>query len=151
MPLPHRIAAGAVIVNHGKILLVRYADALGGSYLVSPGGRVEQNEPLADAAVRETLEETGVTVAAERLLAIEDLEFSHFRMCKTWFLCRYLSGDACLTEDAKDEGITQVAWFSRTELAHETIFPPIVMANDWKSFESPDWAVKAIDLRRANC
>jgi 8-oxo-dGTP diphosphatase len=150
MPLPHRIAAGAVIVNQGKILLVRYPAALGGSYLVSPGGAVEQNEGLAEAAIRETREETGVTVAVRRLLTIEDLVCTRYKMCKVWFLCAYVSGEARVTEGAVKEGITQAAWFSRDDLARETVFPSILCTNDWAAFGSRDWVVEAMEVRRAN-
>jgi 8-oxo-dGTP diphosphatase len=150
VPLPHRIAAGAVIVHQGKILLVRYLDGVGGSYLVSPGGGVEENESLAEATVRETLEETGVTVTVRRLLAIEDLICSRFRMCKFWFLGAYVSGEARPTEEAAREGITQAAWFSRDELAHVTVYPSIICANDWASFESPGWIVEVMEPRRTN-
>lgn len=149
-PLPHRIAAGAIVVNRGKVLLVRYADAHGGGLLVSPGGGVEENEGLAEAAIRETREETGVTVAAERLLAVEHLIGARYMMCKLWFLCAYVSGEARVTEAAAKEGITQVAWFSREDLAREMFFPSILSTNDWPAFESPEWVVEAMDIREMN-
>ncbi|HEY4330260.1 MAG TPA: NUDIX hydrolase [Phycisphaerae bacterium] len=148
--LPHRIAAGGVIVNEGKILLVRYPDIRGGSYLVSPGGAVEENEGLAEAAIRETREETGVTVAVQRLLALEELLCTRFRMCKVWFLCAYVSGEAGMTEGARREGITQAAWFSKDELAREVVYPSILLSNDWASFSSPGWSVKTMEIRRAD-
>jgi 8-oxo-dGTP diphosphatase len=151
MPLPYRIAAGAVVVNEGRILLVRYEDPHAGNWLVSPGGAVEENEGLAQAAVRETFEETGVTVTVRRLLAVEDLIFKRYRLCKVLFLSEYVSGEVRVTTGAVNEGITQAAWFSRDELANETVYPPIILANDWASFASDDWVVKALDVRRANC
>ena len=63
MSLPHRIAAGAIVVRDDMVLLLRYRDPGGGTYLVAPGGGVLEHESVADAAVRETFEETGVRVA----------------------------------------------------------------------------------------
>ena len=65
MSLSHLIAAGAIVVRDDTILLVRFRDPRGGTYLVGPGGGVVEHESVADAAVRETLEETGVWVAPE--------------------------------------------------------------------------------------
>jgi ADP-ribose pyrophosphatase YjhB (NUDIX family) len=129
---------------------VRYQDPHVGSHLVSPGGAVEENEGLAQAAVRETFEETRVTVTVRRLLADEDLICSRDRMCNVWFLSEYISGEARVTTGAVKEGITLAAWFSRHELANETVLPPILLANDWVSFASDDWIVKALEVRRPN-
>jgi 8-oxo-dGTP diphosphatase len=150
MPLPHRIAAGAIVFKEDTLLLVRYAHPAGGSYLVAPGGAVHQAEPLADAAVRETLEETGLTVAARHPLAVEDLLFSRYRMCKMWFYCEVVAGDLHETAGAKQEGITQAAWFARDALRHETVYPPILLQYDWQALASSDWAAKWLALRRAN-
>jgi 8-oxo-dGTP pyrophosphatase MutT (NUDIX family) len=46
----HRIAAGAVVVHQDRILLVRYREASGSTFLVAPGGGA-----LAEESVAETL------------------------------------------------------------------------------------------------
>src|SRR5687768_4168762 len=120
MPLPHRIAAGAIVIREQKILLVRYADGENSSYLVAPGGAVEEAEALTDAALRETQEETGLMVTVRQPLAVEDLVCSRFRMCKIWFLCDVVAGEVHDTEGARKEGITQARWFRKDELGLET-------------------------------
>ena len=60
---PHRIAAGGIVIRDDTILLVRYGTGPG-SYLVGPGGAVEETENIEQAVVRETMEETGITVRA---------------------------------------------------------------------------------------
>jgi 8-oxo-dGTP pyrophosphatase MutT (NUDIX family) len=70
---PHRIAAGAIVVRRNQILLVLYRDPGGGTYLAAPGGGVREHESVADAAVRETFEETGLCVEPGRVLLIEDI------------------------------------------------------------------------------
>jgi 8-oxo-dGTP diphosphatase len=150
MPLAHRIAAGAIVLHQGKILLVRYMEADGGSYLVAPGGAVEEAESLSDAAVRETQEETGLTVAARKPLAVEDLLCNRFRMCKTWFLCDVVAGQVHDTDGARQEGITQAGWFSKDDLRLERVFPSIIEEHDWASFASPQWTVQWMEIRRAN-
>lgn len=60
--------AAAVIVQGGRVLLVRRRVAEGALSWQFPAGKVEQGETREDAAVRETQEETGLTVAAVKLL-----------------------------------------------------------------------------------
>ncbi len=150
MALAHRIAAGAIVLNDGKILLVRYPAEGGGSYLVAPGGRAEEGESVADAAVRETHEETGLTVAVRKVLFIDDLLLCNkFKMCKIWFLCDVVAGEVQATADARAEGIVEARWYTRAEIESETVFPSILTQHDWASFGSAAWEVKWPELRRA--
>lgn len=57
----------AVFDDARRILLVRHAE---GDDWTTPGGMVEPYESPADAAVRETWEETGLAVALTRILAV---------------------------------------------------------------------------------
>ena len=68
MSKPHRIAAGGLIFRDEAILLVRYCDADGGTYLVGPGGGLEEDENVVQAIVREVEEETGITVRPQKRL-----------------------------------------------------------------------------------
>jgi 8-oxo-dGTP diphosphatase len=63
------LAASAVVTDaEGRVLLVeRSRDPQRGRWSV-PGGRVEPGESLEEAAVRETLEETGLRVVVAREL-----------------------------------------------------------------------------------
>ena len=85
MKKPHRIAAGGIILKGNAILLVRYGTG-SNSYLVGPGGAVEEVENIEQAIVRETMEETGITVRPYKVLWIEDLQCSRYKMSKTWML-----------------------------------------------------------------
>jgi 8-oxo-dGTP diphosphatase len=64
------VRAQVVLVHDGRVLMVRHAHA-DRAYWVLPGGAVEPGEDVADAAVREVLEETGLSIALERLLFVD--------------------------------------------------------------------------------
>ena len=64
-----RLVALAVVFNaDGRVLLVK--QTYSGRYWAYPGGFVEHQESITAAAVRETWEETGLHVVAERLCGV---------------------------------------------------------------------------------
>ena len=66
-----RLAAYAVCVEDGRVLLVRYVPPEGESSWTLPGGRVEHAEDPFDAVIREVAEETGCDAVVERLLGVD--------------------------------------------------------------------------------
>ncbi|MDR1605259.1 MAG: NUDIX hydrolase [Gracilibacteraceae bacterium] len=66
------IGAGGVVVQDGRVLLVRRALEPGRGRWTLPGGFAEENERAEETAVREVLEETGLSTEAVSLLAVRD-------------------------------------------------------------------------------
>jgi ADP-ribose pyrophosphatase len=58
------VAVGAVVFNHDRVLLVRRGQPPSEDLWAIPGGSVEIGETLQEAAEREILEETGITIRA---------------------------------------------------------------------------------------
>ena len=66
-----RLAAYAVCIEDGQVLLARHVSPEGESTWTLPGGRVEHGEDPFDAVIREVAEETGCDAVAERLLGVD--------------------------------------------------------------------------------
>ena len=59
-----RVGVGAVVLREGRVLLVRRGVAPANGLWAIPGGALELGETLKEAAEREILEETGITIRA---------------------------------------------------------------------------------------
>lgn len=80
-----RLRASTVCVHDGKLLTVRLRDVVSGvERLFPPGGAVDAGETPAEAAVRETREETGYEV---RLTGAERVFHYPFQWAGKWYDC----------------------------------------------------------------
>ena len=150
MEREHRISAGAIIIQEDQILLVRYNNGNGKSFLVGPGGGVLSDEGINQAVVREVREETGLEVSPSKILFVEDLLSRRYRMVKIWFLCEPVGGLFEKTQGAKEEGIIAVGWFRKEQLLEEVVYPPVLLTTHWDSFFKDDWQSKYLELRTAD-
>ena len=102
---PKVAAFGAVFDEEGRVLLMQRED---NRLWALPGGMVEVGETAAQAAERETWEETGVHVRAERLIGIYDNRAyggrAPFQLYNVGFLCSHVSGTPHPTTEALDVG-----------------------------------------------
>jgi 8-oxo-dGTP pyrophosphatase MutT (NUDIX family) len=151
MSKPHRIAAGGIIFKGHKVLLVRYRERDdSGTFVVGPGGGLTDEEDFLQAIVRETKEETGITVEPKRIVAIENLLCTRFKMVKVWMACEFISGEIHRTKEAEQEGILEADWFTKEQLEHEVVYPAVLMKHDWEQFQRDAWRVECLPLREAN-
>lgn len=75
-----QVCVGAIAVHEDQLLLVRRGRGPAQGDWSVPGGRVEAGETLAEAVVREVLEETGIEVVCDDLVGwVERIdEHGHF-------------------------------------------------------------------------
>ncbi|WP_341720494.1 NUDIX domain-containing protein [Micromonospora sp. FIMYZ51] len=66
-----RLAAYAVCIEDGRVLLARCVSPTGDTNWTLPGGKVEHAEDPFDAVIREFAEETGCDGLVERLLGVD--------------------------------------------------------------------------------
>ena len=68
---PVRVSAKAIIIENGKILLIKHEDKYGEWYGL-PGGGQENGETLVEALIRECQEEISATIEVKDVLYIRD-------------------------------------------------------------------------------
>lgn len=119
---PH-ISAVTIVEDNGKFLMVE--ELKGGSAVLNqPAGHLDPHETLTEAAVRETLEETGWDVEATGIVGIclytaPSNGVTYQRVC---FIAKALKHHS---DYQLDEGIVRARWLTREEL--------MAVRDDWRS------------------
>ena len=104
-PVP---AVSALVFRDGSVLLVKRRDEPSKGLWSPPGGSIEVGETVEQAAVRETLEETGVAVRARRVVDVRDVILEDPAGRLRWHyvlfgvLCDYVSGEPFPASDAEN-------------------------------------------------
>ncbi|MFE4824069.1 NUDIX hydrolase [Streptomyces sp. NPDC056704] len=113
----------AVIVVRGRLLLIRRSAPEGDLIWALPGGTVEPGESIRQAAVREALEETGLTVEAVQELG-ERVHPDTGRNI-AYVACTVLAGTA---RAASPREVSAVAWVAPDEIPQyvsQGLYPPV--------------------------
>jgi len=109
------VGVGAVIVDDGRVLLVRRGtEPMLGKWTL-PGGMLEVGESLTDGVIREVREETGLTVEPVELIELLDRIYREgdrvrYHYVIADYLCRVLGGALKAASDAD-----AVRWVDRSE------------------------------------
>ena len=109
------VGVGAVVVDRGRVLLVRRGrEPLKGHWSL-PGGMLEVGEALTAGVVREVKEETGLTVEPVELVELLDRihregDRVRYHYVVADYLCHVVRGELLAASDADD-----VRWVERAE------------------------------------
>jgi len=115
------VGVGGVLVEEGRVLLIRRgAEPLKGEWSI-PGGTLELGESLGEGVAREMLEETGLQVRVGELIEVFDRVFyadgdsgrlspvpngnntrPRYHYVIADYLCERMSGEACAGSDVTD-------------------------------------------------
>ena len=103
-----RVGVGAIVIRDGRILLVKRRSSPGKGLWAPPGGLVELGETVREAAEREILEETGITIRAKEAFYVFDfidrdkegkIKY-HYVIID--FVADYLGGEPKAADDVSD-------------------------------------------------
>jgi 8-oxo-dGTP diphosphatase len=103
-----RVGVGAIVIRDGRILLVKRGSSPGKGLWAPPGGLVELGETIREAAEREILEETGITIRAKEAFYVFDfidrdkegkIKY-HYVIID--FVADYLGGEPKAADDVSD-------------------------------------------------
>lgn len=135
--------AGALVVDAGRLLLVKRAIEPFFGHWDVPGGFLEADEHPEDGARREVFEETGVEVAIGALLGMyvdtyrpgeSRLDWHH--TLNIFYLARPIGGALRVTRESSD-----ARWFGREDL------PPLAeIAYDNGRRAIADWLARPVDF-----
>lgn len=116
-----RVAAYAVVIADGRILLSRWTGAEWPKWIL-PGGGLEHGEDPYDAVIREVFEETGYHVEVDRLLGMQnvhgevnldgvDIDYHRLRI---FYEARVVGGELTYEVGGSTD---QAAWFPLDEVS----------------------------------
>lgn len=124
-PKHPEVAVGAIVFKDGRVLLVKRSKPPSEGRWAIPGGGVNLGETLREAARREIMEETGVSIrAGDPVFTFDVVEKDdsgriRFHYVIVDLAAEYVSGDPVPADDATD-----AAWVSPDELGGLDVSPP---------------------------
>ncbi|HEV2276178.1 MAG TPA: NUDIX hydrolase [Acidobacteriaceae bacterium] len=112
---------GAVVIEDGKVLLVRRGQEPLKGHWSLPGGALELGETLEEGVIREVREESGLEVEALAIVEVFDRITRdqtgggiRYHYVLVDFLCRRIGGSVRCASDAED-----ARWVERKDLGSE--------------------------------
>ncbi|WP_375569553.1 NUDIX domain-containing protein [Ahrensia marina] len=113
-----RLAARALIVENGKLLLVNAYPGGTSDLWCAPGGGVEKHQSIHDNVKREVFEETGLTIAVGDLAGVNEFHEpgSDFHQVDLYFHATILSGALDPTWKDEDAIVDRRQFMSREEM-----------------------------------
>ncbi|HWL06088.1 MAG TPA: NUDIX hydrolase [Xanthobacteraceae bacterium] len=126
------LAASAMVLREGRLLLVRRARPPAHGLFTFPGGVVEIGETVEEALIREVAEETGLTVEPLALAGHRDVIVRdeagrvHRHFVIVAFLTKWIAGEPVLNEE-----LAEYRWVAPEDVASLPVtegLPDIVTA-----------------------
>lgn len=99
--VPH-VGVGVAVVDQGRVLLVKRGRDPGKGLWAVPGGKVRRGEPMAEAARREVLEETGLEIEVGEVIWVGEHLSEQHHIVLIDFVGTVTGGTLKAADDAED-------------------------------------------------
>jgi len=120
-----RVAVGAVVFKDERVLLVRRGQPPSEDLWAIPGGSVEIGETLQEAAEREILEETGITVrAGEPVYTFDVIDRDSAGKIRFHYVIVDLAADYVTGEPKAGDDAAEARWVTAQEIDTLPVSPP---------------------------
>ena len=122
MVKPVAVGVGVIVYKEGKLLLMKRKNAHGDGTWSLPGGHLEKNETFKQCAIRETMEETGMSVNPLRIVSVSNDIMSEYgnHYVTLGVIAEHVDGVPEIKEPHKCDSM---GWFALEELP-SPLFPP---------------------------
>lgn len=115
-PQRPQVAVGAVVFNNERVLLVRRGKPPAQGMWAIPGGSVELGETLQQAAEREIIEETGITIrAGAPIFTFDVIEHDARDRVRFHYLIVDLTAEYVAGVPRAGDDASQASWVSADE------------------------------------
>lgn len=130
-----KVAVVVFILHAAKVLLIQRGIDPGKGLWALPAGFVEAEEPPSDAAVRETLEETGLQVRVTHLLDVYPKRDNGLANIVIAYAAEIIGGKLEAADDADKAG-----WFDKEAIPPLAFYPSKTLIARWQRGELDDLA-----------
>lgn len=133
------LVARVVLVHDGHVLLALHQHPDRPAFWCFPGGHVEEGEGLAEAALRELVEETGYRAELVSLVYVQDFARRPGPDVAEFFFEARLAGGTLHVQ--QEPGLAAVRWVALAELSRLPVLPEelarAVADGRWHSWRLP--------------
>ena len=110
----------SVLINdgEGRLLLLKRSmkSRFWAGQWETPGGKIDAGESFDQALVRETKEETGLTISLDCVAGVSEFELPHTRVVLLFMTAHVVSGEVRLSEEHEE-----YAWLFMEEFAQKDL------------------------------
>lgn len=153
--MKNRIRVGVLLFKNDTILLVRHVNPKNSyEFFVPPGGGIQNDETIFEAAIRETFEETGLIINAEKIVYFRQFIFEEFEQnnIDIYVIGNIISGNLTINNmygKGDDENFIQnVGFFSKDQIKNMNVFPKILKNKVWEDKKKGFPDIKFIGIER---